>query len=1078
MGGNVEEPAKAASRWAFRLLAPWQESFAICQADATTKYNEFFCGWDRLRNTQQKRARISSQDLRRWCFAQAASLPHVLGFWWSFATMILIWVDMSLVPVVLAWPETLRDRRFCVIYFQLVPAFWVLDLLFFIGRPLLHGCLRKELPFFLCKILIDGFLITMDIVTVLELIPEEFKAFKLIRLLRTGTFRTALNTLGNYVATVGSVNLFYWAQIFEGVLLILLVNHFLACLMFYAGLLGKRFGLPNWLDEYDLLTRQISFQYMNSFNLVLAQYTPAPFQFQPQNELEQVMVLIIICTCLPLLGSQIGRISGTLNVLKERSSERDRLRRDLHRWLKKTSVPVELVKRILDALEDVLTSSESPLDVKEPTALTFLPSALTKELSVVKTGQQLECHPFFKLLMDDRLQVASQLTGAFRSIIAVLGEEIFHRGRKAEGLYVSLSGRWKLDIPWNVMVEWPSQVHDTRVSLASMRGGSGFEVREQKFMGELCLYTELKHSTTLSTLTFAKALVASADDFIRALVENPSVVVAIHEYAVCLLQQQMSVPFEEVCWELPPEEDINLAVRSTQISELLLPQHQLMFFNSSHGSNFDRLQEKIESGELEPASLAEVVKESLFELSEDGIYDQFGEVAEALIAIRAVHCAIWILADDHAQLTSEQRADRRLTYSTWSNLRGLLEVKMVTWAETLAVIVLLTIRGLPKCKQFQMLCPPIERHSRERMLEYAVSSLGAYLPSVAALEFDSLNILGALAGMLCQFNFTQFLQGENNPYCVQLLQEALRSEGEKVFRLFLLSEVCVLCSQQAGDSLDGSVSLDERNACVVINALQCLQNIQDYEPAVVYWQYILRRGRSLMYMIDTPMEYIVARLLCLTRTLDQTGLELIEDCWAQLSVIDQSVLHEIFLADGFNQNAFVFMYLPVLLIKAMRNPNLGLSKGLQFLVEIYQKLMAHRCFNQNGPTVCVDLGSVALIMEEADDLRTLSKCLDHAQIIKARDRVVLHLTGASYQVLSGQLVEQSRHSVLLEHLAHQQGRVEALLRERENRGDTNRQGSLTSLNSRTSFTSRTSRGSVDSAGFQEWSDDPVIKSNF
>eukprot|EP00438_Fugacium_kawagutii_P026399 Skav216157 [mRNA] locus=scaffold3788:116554:118065:+ [translate_table: standard] len=502
-------------------------------------------------------------------------------------------------------------------------------------------------------------------------------------------------------------------------------------------------------------------------------------------------------------------------------------------------------------------------------------------------------------------------------------------------------------------------------------------------------------------------------------------------------------------------------------------------FNSHQKSNFDLLHEKVGSGDLEPHSLAQVVQKSLIELSEVGIYYEFGEESEALIAIRAVHCAIWILEDDYTQLVSVQRPDRRLSYSTWSSLRGLLDLKIMTWSDTLAVIVWLTIRGLPKCKQFQMLCPPIERHSRERMLQYAVSSLAAHLPSVALLEFDSLNTLGALAEMACQFNFTQFLQGENNPYSVLLLQEALRQEGEKVFQLFLLGEICALCSQQPGDSVDGSIFLDERNASMVIQALQCLQNVQDYEPAAVYWRYILRRGQALMYMIETPMEYVVARLLCLTRTLDQTGLEMIEDTWAQLSIRDQSALHEIFLADGFHQNAFVFSYLPMLLRKAAGNPKLGLKTGLQFLVEIYQKLIAHRCFTQ-ASTVVVDLGSVALIMEEADDLRTLSKCLDYAQIIKATDRVVLHLTGISYQVLSGQLVEQSRHSVLLEHLAHQQGRVEALLRERE-LGSVNRQGSLTSLNSRTSRNSRSSRGSGDSVRGVPTMDmdyDPVIKSNF
>ena len=60
-----------------------------------------------------------------------------------------------------------------------------------------------------------------------------------------------------------------------------------------------------------------------------------------------------------------------------------------------------LVRRVLTALDDVLGSSESPLEVKEPLALDFLPSTLIEELRVVKTGETLACHPFFSLLMDD-----------------------------------------------------------------------------------------------------------------------------------------------------------------------------------------------------------------------------------------------------------------------------------------------------------------------------------------------------------------------------------------------------------------------------------------------------------------------------------------------------------------------------------------------------------------------------------------------------------------------------------------------------------------------------------------------------
>ena len=45
---------------------------------------------------------------------------------------------------------------------------------------------------------------------------------------------------------------------------------------------------------------------------------------------------------------------------------------------------------------------------------------------------------------------------------------------------MTLSGRFKLEIPANVMIEWPSQgTEEKRVSLAEMRGSNGVESRPQ-----------------------------------------------------------------------------------------------------------------------------------------------------------------------------------------------------------------------------------------------------------------------------------------------------------------------------------------------------------------------------------------------------------------------------------------------------------------------------------------------------------------------------------------------------------------------------------------------------------------------
>ena len=52
------------------------------------------------------------------------------------------------------------------------------------------------------------------------------------------------------------------------------------------------------------------------------------------------------------------------------------------------------------SLDDVLNSAQSPLEVKDPMALKFLPSTLLEELRVVKTGETLSLHPLFQMIMD------------------------------------------------------------------------------------------------------------------------------------------------------------------------------------------------------------------------------------------------------------------------------------------------------------------------------------------------------------------------------------------------------------------------------------------------------------------------------------------------------------------------------------------------------------------------------------------------------------------------------------------------------------------------------------------------------
>ena len=120
--------------------------------------------------------------------------------------------------------------------------------------------------------------------------------------------------------------------------------------------------------------------------------------------------------------------------------DRERVKRELQRWLRKTRAKKQLRERVLLALDEVMKSSENPLEVKEPVALDFLPSTLIQELHVVNTGDQLSIHPLLRLLMDERLEFGGRLASAFVSKVYIHGEAIFTEGRRAEGIYLTTLG--------------------------------------------------------------------------------------------------------------------------------------------------------------------------------------------------------------------------------------------------------------------------------------------------------------------------------------------------------------------------------------------------------------------------------------------------------------------------------------------------------------------------------------------------------------------------------------------------------------------------------------------------------------
>lgn len=1012
-----------------RMLDEWREKFVLSQQEAIEIYTDMHRKDDTPKGGFARRHSHITWNLQAWLPTSTMNLTIVFNpkellrfgrLTWDFLTIVLVAFDALVLPILLAWPERFRENGPVDNFYKVTPVFWVIDILMNFAIASLSGKKKKALLMYACSwFWFDVCLVVLDFVLLLQMVPETLKALTLLRLFRFAKFKHAMVELESILESRGLIRAKHISTILQCVIFILIVNHVLACVTVYVGRREQQSHRTNWMDENQVTDNSWLFQYMISFNWVIAEYTPAPYPFAATNELEQALVLAIILTCLPMLGAQIGIISGTLNKMNEKTKERESVKRDLQRWLRKTKAPKALTQRVVAALDEVLRSGENPLDFREPLALDFLPTTLIQELHMVNTSDKLSIHPLFSMLMDERLEFGGRLASSFQSKVYIHGEVIFSEGRRAEGVYITTHGGFSFQ---------PSKSENFHVK---NRNSKSVHWNNESWFAELSLYLSRIHASTLTAMTYAKSLTMTYQSFIEAVHDWPAIVVAVHEYAQSFLKlyEKKSYVLEST-WELPPTEWTYDSVAATQLAELLIPgTSRLHSFKVNHvPKSVDYRKLLQEDAESLDDQIDEVLDQTAEFKEDSGIYDALGCQEEAKRATLSMLCLGWFVRDNYQHMTINQDRPSRLSKSTWKSIRDLLFCDEMTLDELNGLMVLLACRGICKSPDFAKIVPPRDRTRPEQVLSYAVENLQAYLPSLASLTGESYQYLGPVVDILKEFNFPQFLQGENNPHSVFLLQDGLTNQGEKVLKMCLLSQVCILCGVTGTVTLKGSLFLNEANGRCLVRALHALQQIHELDPHAVYWKYIQSRAEALNLPVMTPSHMVQARLACLTRCVEQQLAMELQDDWLHLTQKERDVLLDVFLLDGHEQKTFVFVYLPLFLANSRANHDVNLLGGLKFLVEIYDRLLQHRCLSLTGPSVMVDLSSMALVMKDVEDIPTLRKCFDFAKLVKHENGVTILLTTNSYQVLSGQLVHHTRSVDMLEQLTVQQSKLESAIR--------------------------------------------------
>eukprot|EP00438_Fugacium_kawagutii_P004328 Skav220060 [mRNA] locus=scaffold1709:104161:105796:- [translate_table: standard] len=108
----------------------------------------------------------------------------------------------------------------------------------------------------------------------------------------------------------------------------------------------------------------------------------------------------------------------------------------------------------------------------------------------------------------------------------------------------------------------------------------------------------------------------------------------------------------------------------------------------------------------------------------------------------------------------------------------------------------------------------------------------------------------------------------------------------------------------------GSKFLTVRNAEVLIASMQVFSNLYSLTPRSVYWGYLRARANSFKASFVTGEDLALVRLACLSRVSDRQEFMALQHAWSCLDRKAKATLVDHLLADGIQQAAVIFTFLP------------------------------------------------------------------------------------------------------------------------------------------------------------------------
>eukprot|EP00927_Polykrikos_kofoidii_P083482 TRINITY_DN8555_c0_g1_i2.p1 TRINITY_DN8555_c0_g1~~TRINITY_DN8555_c0_g1_i2.p1 ORF type:complete len:966 (-),score=151.81 TRINITY_DN8555_c0_g1_i2:44-2941(-) len=264
------------------------------------------------------------------------------------------------------------------------------------------------------------------------------RGVRTVRLLRLVKLRRILGMIKD---RINSEAIFILMNIVKLMMVLLLVNHFLACVWYAIGDFSRSSGNVNWIESYDLGRSSFEYRYFTSLHWSLTQFTPGSIDVQPQNVFERVFSIIVLLFGLVLFSSFVSSLTASITQLRTMSSDKEKQFWLLRRYLRQRGIGNSLCFRVLRYLEFAVQEQKDLVPESRVWVLGWLSSQLHQELLYEVSFKCMMMHPLFDYICQQARSTMHQLAStALSQQSFAKGEALFMHGSLAQAMYIIDSG--------------------------------------------------------------------------------------------------------------------------------------------------------------------------------------------------------------------------------------------------------------------------------------------------------------------------------------------------------------------------------------------------------------------------------------------------------------------------------------------------------------------------------------------------------------------------------------------------------------------------------------------------------------